>query len=418
MRDESAAPLGSPARPIRIATFGNLYPNAVQPAHGIFVENRLRHLLGSGLVESRVIAPVFWFPPALSPIFKGYVHYGQIPRREQRHGIEVLHPRYLVLPKIGMSLGAATLFARALPVFRRLRKERDFDLIDAHYFYPDGVAAALIGAVLHKPVVITARGSDLTELSRYALPRSMVRFAVRSAAGLIAVSRALKDELVHLGAPASKVRVLRNGVDLSLFRPLARAAARAAFGFEGSTLLSVGRLVGLKGYDLVIGALTRMPRHSLAIAGEGPERASLERLAQSLGVNERVRFLGSVPHERLAALYSAADILVLASSREGWPNVLLEAMACGTPVVVSNIAGMSEIVTDAVGAFMPERTAGGVAAAVAEIERIAPSRMSIRRYAEHFSWDETTLGQLRLFSEILGAAPPVPAPHDIPACAV
>jgi teichuronic acid biosynthesis glycosyltransferase TuaC len=390
-------------RPIRVVTFTSLFPNPEQPTHGIFVENRLRHLLASGKVTSNVIAPVPWLPRSLAGHFGAYRHLAQVPRAETRSGLSIVHPRFVVVPKIGMSIAPALLFARCLPAFRRLQAESgDFDLIDAHYFYPDGVAAVMIGRLLRKPVIITARGTDVNLIPRHRLPRRMILFAARHAAGIIAVSQALKDELVALGVPGSRVTMLRNGVDLEKFQSTDRAAMRAKFGLDGPTLLSVGWLIERKGHHLVIGALPFLPRHSLLVVGEGPERDALKQLAIDLRVADRVRFLGQIPHDQLAEIYSGADALVLASSREGWPNVLLEAMACGTPVVASNIWGNPEVVTrPEAGVLMAERSARGVAAAVDHLFKNLPDRLATRRYAENFSWDETTEGQIRLFTEVL-----------------
>lgn len=306
-----------------------------------------------------------------------------------------------------MAVAPALLFAWSLLALRRLQAESgDFDLIDAHYFYPDGVAAVMLGKVLRKPVVITARGTDINLIPRYTLPRAMIRYAASQAAGIIAVSQALKDGLVGLGVPPAHIHVLRNGVDLAMFRPLDRDGARKRLGVVGPMLLSVGNLVEPKGHDLVIDALRSLPQYSLLICGEGPERPALERRVKELGVMGRVRFLGRIPHEQLAEIYSAADALVLASSREGWPNVLLEAMACGTPVIASKIGGIPEIVTrPEAGVLMAERTAGGVAAAVKQLFQSLPDRAATRRYAESFSWDETTRGQIRLFEAILAGSP-------------
>ncbi len=389
-------------RVIRILTFTTLYPNAAHPAHGIFVENRLRHLVASGSVSSRVVAPVPWFPRALAPLFASYAPLTRVPHAERRFDLDIVHPRFPALPKVGMTVAPGLLFAGSLPTLRRLQSVDDFDLIDAHYFYPDGVAAVMLGKVLRKPVVITARGTDINLIPRYALPRAMIRYAAREAAGIIAVSQALKDELVALGVPASRVNVLRNGVDLVMFRPMDRSAARNRLGVSGPTLLSVGLLIERKSHDLVIGALPMLPGYTLLICGEGPEKPALERLAKQLGVADRVRFLGRIPHDRLAEIYSAADALVLASSREGWPNVLLEAMACGTPVIASNIWGNPEVVTrPEAGVLMGERTASGVAAAAKQLFQNLPERAATRRYAESFSWDATTRGQIRLFEAIL-----------------
>ena len=218
---------------IRTITFTTLYPNAVQPAHGIFVENRLRHLIASGAVTSRVVAPVPWFPAALASLSRAHGVLARVPRKERRFELEVVHPRFPVVPKFGMTMAPALLFARALPVLRRLQSEGgDFDLIDAHYFYPDGVAAIMLGKALGKPVVITARGTDINLIPSHSLPRAMIRYAAREAAGIIAVSQALKDELIALGIPDSRINVLRNGVDLAMFHPVERSAARRHLGLR------------------------------------------------------------------------------------------------------------------------------------------------------------------------------------------
>jgi teichuronic acid biosynthesis glycosyltransferase TuaC len=228
---------------------------------------------------------------------------------------------------------------------------------------------------------------------------------------MIAVSEALRREMIAQGLAAHRIRTLRNGVDLAMFAPTARAETRARLGLTGQTLLSVGHLIERKGHDRVIAALANLPGCALLIAGEGPERASLEALATSHGVADRVRFLGSVPHHALAGIYSAADALVLASSREGWPNVLLEAMACGTPVVASNVWGAPELVCDpAAGVLMRALSADGVVAGVNALFAALPSRDTTRRFAERYSWDETTAGQIQVFEDILSgraaAAPP------------
>ncbi|MDE2165168.1 MAG: glycosyltransferase family 4 protein [Alphaproteobacteria bacterium] len=389
---------------MRILTFTTLYPNAAQPSHGVFVENRLRHLVASGRATACVLAPVPWFPSA-RPAFGRYARFAQVPAEETRHDLAVHHPRYPVLPKVGMTVAPALLFAAALPAARRLVATQDFDLIDAHYAYPDGVAAAMLGRALGKPVVITARGTDVNLIPRHILPRRMIRWAASHAAAVITVADALQAPLVKLGVPASHLITLRNGVDLSLFRPRNRAAARQTFGFEGNTLLSVGHLIERKGHHHTIGALPRLPAFTLAIAGEGPQHGALIGLAQRLGVASRVRFLGALPHDELPALYSAADALVLASSREGWPNVLLEAMACGTPVVASDTWGNPEIVADpAAGVLISETGPDGVAEAVCRLFAAPPPRVATRRYAERFSWDAITEGQLRLFGDILAGA--------------
>jgi glycosyltransferase involved in cell wall biosynthesis len=294
-------------------------------------------------------------------------------------------------------MAAATLGA----VRNAMRDGFDFDILDAHYFYPDGVAAALIAQRLGKPLVITARGSDINLVPRYRLPRRMILWAAARAAAIIAVCQALKDELVKLGADANKITVLRNGVDLELFRPEDPSEQRERLGLTRTTLLSVGHLIERKGHHLAIQALPELGDVDLLIVGQGRERARLQELARSLGVQSRVRFLGVVPQEELRHYYSAADVLVLASSREGWANVLLEAMACGTPVVATRVWGTPEVVSaPEAGVLVDERTPAGLVAAVRQLLGRYPERTAVRQYAERFSWDDTASAQLDLYRRI------------------
>ncbi len=388
---------------LSILTLSTLFPNPAQPNHGVFVENRLRHLLASGLVDAEVVAPVPWMP-RLAARHHPLGGLAEVPRLERRDGLTIHHPRYPVIPKVGMTL-APWLLARALrPVLARVLAARPIDLIDAHYFYPDGVAAVWLGQHFGLPVVVTARGTDLNLIPDYPVPRRLIVAAARRAAGLVAVCQALKDRLVELGIPTDRVRVLRNGVDLARFRPVDRAEARAALGLppEPHLLVSVGQLIERKGHDLVIGALAELPGVHLAIAGNGPLRPALEAQAAALGVAGRVRFLGAVPHDRLRLVYGAADVSVLASSREGWANVLLESMACGTPVVASAVWGTPEVVAEpAAGMLMPERSAAGAAAAIRRLLDDPPPSAATRTYAEQFDWGATTDGQLQLFRSIV-----------------
>lgn len=388
---------------MKILTFSTLFPNRERPGHGIFVETRLRHLIADGKVQARVVAPVPWFP-FRDARFGQYANFARTPREETRSGIRVEYPRYPVLPKIGMNVAPLLLANAVKPVIGRIIDEGyDFDLIDAHYFYPDGVAAAMLARHFNKPVVITARGTDITLIPRYRRPRNLILAAARQADGVITVCQALKDEIVRLGVDADRVATLRNGVDLELFRPIERERMRAHCGMDGFTLLSAGHLVPLKGHDLVIAALQKLPGARFFIAGSGPQRATLEELARRLNVFERVRFLGALPQAELRKHYGAADALVLASSREGWANVLLESMACGTPVVASRVWGTPEVVASPdAGVLMEERSADGIARAVRTLQTNYPDRAATRRYAEGFSWDETTAGQIRLFERILG----------------
>ena len=388
---------------MRLLTFSSLYPNATKPHHGIFVETRLRQLLGSHPVEARVMAPVPWFP-FTHERFGDYARQARIPRQEVRQGIAIEHPRYPLIPKFGMNLAPWGMALACLPLLRaQIRNGQDFDLIDAHYFYPDGVAATLLGHWLKKPVIITARGSDLNLLPHHPIPRRLIQRAAQRAAHLITVSGALKEVLLQLGADANKITVLRNGVDLTLFQPTEREKTRRQLALTTHPLLvSVGNLVPGKGHDLVIRAIEPLEPSQLLIIGSGPEQQNLERLVQQLNLDQRVQFKTHLPQAELAKYYSAADALVLASASEGWANVLLESLACGTPVISTAVGGSPELITaPEAGRLVQERTPQALTQAIQDLFAHLPDREDTRRFASRFNWEETSAGQMTLFRNVV-----------------
>ncbi len=391
---------------MRTLLFSTLYPSSARPLHGIFVETRLRELLKTGEVQTRVVAPVPWFP-STHERWGDRARMARTPAREQRNGIDVLHPRYPLIPKVGMTAAPLLLALASMPALQRVIDEGfDFDVIDAHYYYPDGVAAAILARRFGKPLTITARGTDLNLIPEFALPRRMMHWAAQQADASIGVCAALVDVLRAWGVSPDKLHVMRNGVDLQRFSPWPLQAARQAVGVDGAPLLlSVGHLIERKGHHLAIGAmpavLRRHPQARLVILGEGEERSRLQALALTLGVAERVTLAGAVPNAQLAPWYGAADALILASSREGWANVLLEAMACGTPVVATRIWGTPEVVADArVGLLVERRESDSLADAVLQLLATPRDRAQVRQYAEGFGWEGTSRAQLALFRHL------------------
>jgi len=389
-------------RAIRLLVFTSLYPNAVQPHHGVFVEERLRHLVDSGRVAATVVAPVPWFP-FRHRRFGAYAAFAWVPEYEQRHGIRIHHPRYPVIPKLGMNIAPSLMYRALLPVVRKLLANGEhFDVIDAHYFYPDGVAAMRLSEAIGKPVVITARGSDVNVISQYRSPARKIQWAAKQAAAIVTVSQALKDKLVSLGGDSGKITVLRNGVDLERFSPRDRTAIRAELGLVGVVWLAVGHLVELKGVHVTLEALAKTADAILLIAGEGPEETCLRQLAERLGIASRVRFLGAIPHADLCRYYNAADVMVLASSREGMPNVVLESLACGTPVIAAPFESAAELIyTPEAGAIAESRTSDAIASAWQRLEKGRPERSATRRCAEQFGWRPVVEAQCALYARVL-----------------
>ncbi|MFN3438996.1 MAG: glycosyltransferase family 4 protein [Acidovorax sp.] len=391
---------------IKTLLFSTLFPSSARPVHGIFVETRLRELLKSGVVETQVVAPVPWFP-LNHPAFGAWARMAATPAHEFRNGLQVHHPRYLLPPKVGQNIAPYVLAAGALPTIRKLIRDGfDFDLVDAHFFYPDGVAAAIIARKLGKPFVCTARGSDITLYRQFSKPNRLIRQALSESSANIGVCTDLVDQMIELGSEPAKSHTLRNGVDLIRFSVMDRQEARQQLGLpaKGLVLVSVGHLVEVKGHHLVIELLTRLPSARLVIVGSGPWLERLQSLAQSLGVQDRVTFAGLQPNDRLKTYYSAADALVLASSREGWANVLLEAMACGTPVVATRVNGTPEVVASLhAGRLADVRDVEHLYKALTSLLASYPEQAQVRAYAELFSWEDTTRLQCELFASVIAA---------------
>jgi glycosyltransferase involved in cell wall biosynthesis len=390
-------------RDIRILLFSSLFPHAGEPTLGIFVENRLRNLLADENVTATVIAPVPWFP-FKSAIFGKYGRASKAAMVEDKNGINVYHPRYLVIPKIGMNFTPLFMYWSARRCIRKLVKAGvEFDVIDAHYLYPDSVAAMKLSAYFKKPFVVTARGSDVTEIALMKRPKSMILRAVKAASQTITVANNLRRDLIKLGADPDKITMLRNGVDLNRFRQTGREALRREWGNQ-PTMLFAGWLIPRKRLDLVLEVTARVPNLHTVIVGDGPLRSSLERKCRELGIYNRVHFLGQRKPEQMPQLYSAADILILASDREGWANVLLEAMACGTPVVARAIGGASDLVTSPeAGRLVQSDDPEQLANAVFDLLEKLPERSATRQFAEAFDWRATSLGQRRIFEEAISA---------------
>lgn len=393
---------------MKILTISSLYPNNRDLKHGIFVETRLRHLRQHYPdVEAVVIAPVPWFPLNWK-IFGEYARFAGVAHMETRHGVTIYHPRYLVLPKIGMQV-TPWFMARSIKkvIHSLVRKGHQFDLIDGHYFYPDGVAIAAAAADFDLPFTCTARGTDINLIPTNKKALAKIKKVFRQAGHLMAVCKALADEMISLGADVNKVTVLRNGVDLDLFgfvneEQQLKLREKHAVPANQKLIVSCGWLIERKGHHFVIEALTHLPDVHLVIAGDGPDLDQLKSLAVSLGVENRVKFAGALPQTELKELYGMANALVLASSREGWANVLLESMATGTPVVATNIWGTPEVVASPAAGLLCERTADDIASKLKELLDNSTKRELTRVYAEQFTWQQTSDGQYEIFKKLKG----------------
>jgi glycosyltransferase involved in cell wall biosynthesis len=254
---------------------------------------------------------------------------------------------------------------------------------------------------------MTARGTDVNVIARMPAPGRRIVAAAAQASAVITVSRQLKDTLVSLGVEAAKVIELRNGVDLEMFDLEDQSTSRARLGLPATGLVAVcvGNLVPEKNHALAIAALTHLEHLRLIIVGEGPQRTELERTAQRLGVAPRVSFRAAMPQRDLRHLYASADVMLLTSTREGWPNVVLESMACGTPVVATDVGAVGAMISHAaVGRIVRNADAKLLAEAVRQQCEVAPRRAEIRRHAAQFGWTEISRAQWQIFTAATSAA--------------
>ncbi len=373
---------------LRVLSLSTLYPNDLTPNFGVFVERQMQAVMRRGDVDLVMVNPlgVPPFPLSLHPRYRALA---ALPATEQRGPVMVHRPHFTLLPKFGARFNAAAEARAVLPLARRLHAEAPFDVVDAQFFYPDGPAAIRIGRALGLPVSIKARGADIHHWGRDPATAAQVRGAALAADGLLAVSQGLADDIAALGVPAGRITLHRTGLDPDLFRPYDRKLCRDELGVPRGVpvLACVGALIPRKGQVFAIEALAQVPKAHLLIAGTGPDEAMLRITARTLGLAERVHFLGPVGHARIPVVLNAADVFVLPTASEGLANAWVEALACGTPVVTTPIPGAVELITDPDWGRLAPRDSAAIAAAVREILAALPAPGVVQRGAAGFSWD-------------------------------
>ena len=436
---------------LRILTFASLFPNSADPDHGIFVYQRSAHLAKRPGNEVEVVAPIPYLPRWVKT--RRWQTMASLPRQETIQTLTVHHPRYFLLPKISMPFHALSMFLGCLPGIRRINRRKKIDCIDAHFVYPDGLVAVLLGKLLRIPVIVSARGTDINVYPSFYLIRPMICWTLRRASALIAVSAALKTAIAALGTDENKIRVVSNGVDSERFQNSKQEEARRQLNLplEGRLILSVGALIPSKGHQLLVRAFSRIAAElgdvRLCILGEGPYRSELQQLitklclngmrngvcaATGLGGNDvdrhdalrrfsiqlggeavrigqalgfvlekigQVQLLGKRHNEELPLWYNAADISCLASAREGWPNVVTESLACGTPVVATRVGGIPEILHSAELGLLTEQAEESLAGSLQQALARKWDRVEISRVTRERTWETVASELEQVFAE-------------------
>lgn len=393
---------------MRILSLATLFPNPVKPSFGVFVGNQMRAVVAQGDVDLTMVSPI-GVPPWPLSTREPYVRLKGIPEVSDAAGLNVHYPKFTLIPKVGGDTNPGRIARAVLPLARRLHQEQPFDLVDAQFFFPDGPAAAALARELDLPLTIKSRGADIHYWGQREKALAQMREAATQAAGLLAVSESLREDMIALGMPREKIYVHYTGLDRELFHPIERAAARALVSAipnlgiwsEGPLIVTPGALIPRKGQRLAIEALALLPEARLALAGTGEDEHNLQALAKRLGVSHRVHFLGQVDHDVLPHLLCAADVLVLPSASEGLANVWIEGLACGTPIVIPDTGGASEVVKDPSAGRLVARNPEAIAKAVSEILADPPSQADVAANVSRFSWGVNAENIVRFWKNVL-----------------
>ncbi len=387
---------------MRILSLSTLHPSAAAPNLGRFVQLSLDAADATGGADIIRICPNGLPPWPLGHLHPRYRNFAALPEVDGQKldgqkldgpdmGGTIYRPRFTLFPKLNPARNARAVAQAVLPLARRLHAERPFDLVDAQFFWPDGPAAMMVADALDLPFSVKARGADVHYWPKVKGCGPLIRDAARKAAGLLAVSEAIKSDCVALGADPTRVMVHRTGIDRSLFTlataPRADLRQRIDLPLDGALLLSVGALIPRKGQVFAIEALAQIADARLAIIGAGDDMAMLRARAQELGIAGRVHFLGSLPHCDIARHVQAADICVLPSSSEGIANAWIEALACGTPLVITDVGGAREVLTSEAGGRVVPRQAAAIAAACRDLLAAPPAREAVAAVVADYSWE-------------------------------
>jgi len=397
---------------IDLVVFSSLFPSAARPGAGLFIRERMFRVAQHRPLA--VISPQPWFPgqSLIRRLRPGY--RPQAPALEVQQGIRVYHPRFLSVPGMLRQFDGWSMALASFGLMRRLKRQ-GARLIDAHFAYPDGEAATRLGRWLELPVTITLRGTEVPHSKIPALRPRLAR-TLEAAAYVFSVSDSLRRLAIELGVPTEKTEVVGNGVDTERFHPVGRTAARSRYGIpdNAQVLVSVGALVERKGMHRVIDCLPALLKHHpklhyLIVGGGSPEgdnRAELSAQVARLGLAGHVHFLGALPPDEVKWPLSASDVFVLATRNEGWANVFLEAMACGLPVVTTDVGGNAEVVCrDELGSIVPFGDTAALQRALDAALTKNWDRTEILDYARANQWDKRVAQLLRVFKPLLSHVP-------------
>ena len=387
---------------MNVLSFSYCFPNQFNPTWGVFVQQRLAALAGQAAV--RVVSPQAWFPGST------WRRGAAGPATEDWEGLQVHRPRFLCVPKVLKSFDGRFYSWSLQRWLDRFLADWRPDLLDAHFVWPDGVGVARLAKRAKLPYSITLRGKIYPCLEIPA-QRRLCTEALRSADVVISVDPRMAEVAEGLGVAPDRIQIIPNGVDVLRFQPGDRLAARRELGLprDARLLVTIAHLGQRKGHFETIAALRSLPSdvQLVLVGGGGPLGGDAERLralAEQAGVADRLVIAGKQPHQRIAKYYHAADLSVLASWREGCPNAVLESLACGTPVVATDVGSVSCMLEDGInGRMVPVRDVDRLSQAIQAVLDQPPAPDVVRRSPAVRSWEAVAGDVLNTYRKVLGS---------------
>lgn len=391
---------------MKILVITNLYPNPVDPLRGIFIGNMVKILRKK--CEIKVISPLPWFPRNKFFIrFKKYYHFSQVPEESNITGVTVYYPKYLAIPKMGF-LNPVFIFIAIFLKTLKIVKQDKIDLINAHWIYPDGIAVSWIARLLKKPFILSSRGCDINLYSMFKLRKPQIKNALEKASKVTAISEKQKSIIEGLGIHKNKIIVIKNGVDFKSFDIKDKKKCRDILGinYKNKIILFVGQIIEVKGIGFFIEAIKKLKDNKLngfrvEIIGDGNLREGQENIVRDSGLQEFIHFLGEKSREEIPLWYGACDLLCLPSIREGCPNVILEALASGRPVVASNVGGIPELVNENNGILFEKEDIERLANALKTALSKKWDDQVIQNTVKGYTWESIADQYFNLFNEVL-----------------
>jgi len=391
---------------MKVLLISNIFPNFAEKERGIFTYNIAVAL--KSMCRMEIIAPLPWVPPFIKRGDRKKFLHADVLSQENWGGLTVHHPRYVVFPKVMGFMHPLFMFMGLLRLVEYLDRNEPFDIINAHWVFPDGVAASWVARKLRKPLILTGMGCDINHYPSLLFRKEQIKNALNSANLVTVKGTGLRQMILNMGIKEQKVTVIPNGLDLKSFRIMDRIEARRQLGIRGNGpfLLTVGSLDEVKGGRYLIEALKKMADGledlpHLLIVGDGPMQKTLLLQATHLGITSRVSFIGRRPHEEIPLWMNAADVFCLPSIREGRPNVLLEALACGTPVVASDVGSVNEIIRDKNGRVTKVADTKSLGQQTIACLKQRWDREIIRKTAGRFTWNNCAELYMQVYQKAL-----------------